>query len=84
MVGAVRRRLDDFGTAQNFIRCDRDQALLLPPSMREWLAEDHLACFVLDAMAELELDAFYGSEDSQMSRLTPVASCTNSERLSAR
>jgi hypothetical protein len=44
--------------AQNFIGCDRDQELLLPPSLSEWLPEDHLAWFVLDAVAELELDAF--------------------------
>jgi hypothetical protein len=23
--------------AQNFIACDRDQELLLPPSLRDWL-----------------------------------------------
>jgi transposase len=46
---------------QNFIACDREQELLLPPSLREWLAEDHLAWFVLDAVAELDLEAFYGS-----------------------
>jgi transposase len=46
---------------QNFIACDRDQQLLLPPSLREWLPEDHLAWFVLEAVAELDLDAFYGS-----------------------
>ena len=28
--------------AQNFIACDREQELLLPPSLREWLPEDHL------------------------------------------
>ena len=38
--------------AQNFIACDREQELLLPPSLREWLPEDHLAWFVLDAVAE--------------------------------
>ena len=46
--------------AQNFLTCDREQALLLPPSLREWLAEDHLAWFVLDAVDELDLAAFYG------------------------
>jgi transposase len=46
---------------QNFLRCDRDQELLLPPSLSEWLAEDHLAWFVLDAVAALELEAFYAS-----------------------
>ena len=47
--------------AQNFIACDRDQELLLPPSLSEWLPEDHLAWFVLDSVAELELGAFYGA-----------------------
>ncbi len=46
---------------QNFVACDREQALLLPPSLREWLPEEHLAWFVLDAVAELELAAFYAS-----------------------
>jgi transposase len=47
--------------AQNFLRCDREQELLLPPSLREWLPEDHLAWFVLDAVAELDLERFYAS-----------------------
>ena len=46
---------------QNFIGCDREQELLLPPSLRDWLPEDHLACFVLDAVAELDLGAFFGA-----------------------
>src|SRR3954454_24005393 len=44
---------------QNFLSCDREQELLLPPSLREWLAEDHLAWLVLGAVAELDLSAFY-------------------------
>jgi transposase len=47
--------------AQNFLVCDRDQELLLPPSLREWLPEDHLAWFVLDAVDELDLSAFYAA-----------------------
>ena len=31
----------------------------MPPSLREWLPEDHLAWFVLDAVAEMDLAAFY-------------------------
>ena len=46
---------------QNFIACDRDQKLLLPPSLREWLPEDHLAWFVLDVVAELDLESFYAT-----------------------
>jgi len=49
------------GMGQNFIGCDRDQELLLPPSLREWLPEDHLAWFVLEAVEELDLGAFYGA-----------------------
>ena len=47
--------------AQNFLACDRDQELLLPPSLREWLPEGHLAWFVIDAVAALDLSAFYGA-----------------------
>jgi transposase len=53
--------VDDFGVSQNFIACDRDQELLLPPSLREWLPGDHLAWFVLEAVDELDLAAFYGA-----------------------
>jgi hypothetical protein len=35
----VRGGEDDFGMAQNFLGCDREQELLLPPSLREWLPE---------------------------------------------
>jgi transposase len=44
--------------AQNFIACDREQELLLPPSLREWLPEDHFAWFVLDAVEAMDLKAF--------------------------
>lgn len=47
--------------AQNFIACDREQELLLPPSLRDWLPADHLAWFILDAVAEMQLDGFYAS-----------------------
>ncbi len=42
----------------NFRACDREQAMLLPPSLREWLPADHLAWFVLDVVDELDLGAF--------------------------
>ena len=46
---------------QNFIACDREQVLLLPPSVRDWLPDDHLALFVIDAVSLLDLEAFYAS-----------------------
>jgi hypothetical protein len=45
--------------AQNFVACDREQELLLPPSLREWLPEGHLAWFVIDAVAAFDLCEFY-------------------------
>jgi transposase len=41
------------------IGCDRDQVFLMPPSVREWVPEGHLVWTVLDAVAELDLSAFY-------------------------
>src|SRR6266511_4877740 len=46
--------------AQNFLSCDRDQGFLMPPSVREWLPQGHLAWCLLDVVERLELDAFYG------------------------
>ena len=36
-----------------------DQDLLLPPSLREWLAEEHLVYFVSDVVDELDLLAIH-------------------------
>ena len=44
----------------NVREVDRDQQFLMPPSVAEWLPENHLAWFVLDVVAELDLSAFYG------------------------
>jgi transposase len=44
---------------QNFISSDREQSLLLPPDLRDWLDEDHLAWFVIEAIEALDLKAFY-------------------------
>jgi len=40
-----------------------DQALLLPPSLKEWLPEGHLASFLLDVVRELDLSAIYAHYD---------------------
>jgi transposase len=46
---------------QNFLACDREQVFLMPPDVREWLPEGHLAWFVLDAVGEMDLGAFYAA-----------------------
>lgn len=45
--------------AYNLIACDRDQHFLLPPSINDWLEEDHLARFLVDVVDEMDLSAFY-------------------------
>jgi transposase len=44
--------------AYNFRACDRDQAFLLPPDVRDWLPADHLAWFILDVVDQLDLGPF--------------------------
>ena len=44
---------------QNFIACDREQAFLMPPSLRDWLPADHLAWFVIETVEQFDLDVFY-------------------------
>ena len=46
---------------QRFVACDREQSFLMPPDVREWLPEGHLAWFVIDAVGEMDLKAFYGA-----------------------
>jgi transposase len=46
---------------QNFLGADREQPFLLPPDIRDWLPEGHFAWFVIDAVAQMDLDAFYSA-----------------------
>ena len=43
----------------NFVAEDHDQVFLMPPSVTDWLPEDDLAFFVLDAVEEMDLSTFY-------------------------
>ena len=44
--------------AQNFIGCDRGQSLLMPPSLTEWLPENHLVWTILGAVDQMDLGRF--------------------------
>ena len=46
---------------QNFLACDREQSFLLPPDVREWLPENHLAWFVIDAVGVIDTSRFYAA-----------------------
>src|SRR5437899_10326434 len=41
--------------ATRLVSIDRDTPLLLPPNLRDWVPEDHLVHFILDAVAALDL-----------------------------
>ena len=41
--------------SKQFRSCNLNQALLLPPSLQDWLPEGHLARFVADVVETLDL-----------------------------
>jgi transposase len=43
----------------NFYECDRETGYLMPPSLKEWLPEGHLAYFIIDAVKQMDLTMFY-------------------------
>jgi transposase len=42
-----------------------EQELLLPPSLRDWLPEQHLVYFVSDVVDQLDLSAMYGAYEKE-------------------
>ena len=42
----------------NFVGCDREQLLLMPPSLMEWLPENHLVWTILGAVDQMDLGRF--------------------------
>jgi transposase len=49
------------GVPQNLLPCDREQELLLSPSLRDWVGEGHVVWFVLDAVETMDLSEFYAA-----------------------
>ena len=54
-----------------FRPCAPNQSLLFPPSPRDWLPEGHLAFFIADTVAALNLDAFYAAYEGDGRRNQP-------------
>jgi transposase len=55
----------------SFRPCAPDQSLLFPPSPRDWLPEGHLAFFIADTVAALDLSALYAPYDGDGRRNQP-------------
>ena len=54
--------------AKGYLPYDINQRLLLPPDMRDWLPEGHLALFISDVVDQLDLSkilAFYEAKDDR-------------------
>ncbi len=56
------------GMTKCFLDDEIDQSLMMPPSLHEWLPEDHLARFVADLVPSLELSEFYASYEEKDGR----------------
>ena len=54
-----RRVCKTLGMAFDYVAVDRDQQFLLPPSLKDWLAEDHLVWFVLDVVARVDTSGLH-------------------------
>ncbi len=54
----VAARAYEGSMSQQFRPYEPDQGFLLPPSLRDWLPEDHLAYFISDTVDELDLSRF--------------------------
>jgi transposase len=54
-----------------FRPCAPDQSLLFPPSPRDWLPEGHLAFFIADTVAAVDLQAFYAPYEGDGRRNQP-------------
>ena len=41
-----------------FVTVDRETLMLLPPDLREWVPEDHMVHFIIDAVESLDIQGF--------------------------
>ncbi len=49
----------------HFREYNPDQLMLLPPDLKDWLAEDDLVYFITDVVAQLDLSAIYRDYDAR-------------------
>lgn len=44
--------------AAKFVILDRDTPMMLPPDLRDWISEDSMVHFIVDAVEALEIKGF--------------------------
>lgn len=52
-------------SARTYLPWDHAQTFLLPPSLKEWLPDDHLVYFMLDVVQELDLSGIVGADEGK-------------------
>lgn len=57
--------------AKTFRPYEPDQQFLLPPSLREWLPEDHLALWLLDVVRQLDLGPIFEHYEAELRGYPP-------------
>jgi transposase len=45
----------------HYLRPNRDQLFLMPPTLQDWLPSDDLAYFILDAVDQFDMTAFHAA-----------------------
>src|SRR5207244_12319466 len=56
---------------KTFRSYDLNQRLLMPPDLREWLRDDHLALYVSDVVDQLELSDILHRDDEDLRGRSP-------------
>lgn len=51
--------------APRFKQCDRDTLYLMPPSIQDWLPENHLARFVVDIVSGLDVSPLENADSGR-------------------
>ena len=59
--------------AARLMAIDRDTPLLLPPNLRDWVPDDHLVHFLLDAVDALDLRRVKVNTRGPRQRAIPAA-----------
>jgi hypothetical protein len=54
--------------SESYQRWTRDQAWLLPPSLHEWLAQEHVVWFVVEVVSQLDLGPIEASMQAKDAR----------------
>ncbi len=62
--------------SKTYLPYDLDQQLLLPASLREWLPEDHLACFISDLVDQ---SVWFSGRDACFQTAVPTPLLANGE-----